>query len=82
LIRAELKGIVEDMGCDAAEGFYSPEEAALSGWEPVSKARVVEARVESSDSVYVVVDTEPSHPMRVHCERINGRWLWTSDVTA
>jgi hypothetical protein len=68
-------------GSEAA-GFGSPEEAALSGWAPVSRARVIEVRAESPDSVCVVVDTEPSHPMSVHCERINGRWLWSSDVTA
>lgn len=65
------------MDRNEAEGFDSPEEAVLSGWGPVSRARAVEVRVERSDSVYVVVDAEPSHPLRVHCERINGRWLWT-----
>lgn len=63
-------------------GFDSPEEAALSGWEPISQARVVEVVREGTDSVYVVVDTEPSHPMRVHCERVDGRWHWASDITA
>jgi len=61
--------------------FDTPEEAALSGWTPVSKARVVEVWVESDDSVFVLVDTEPSHPMRVHCERRGGRWFWASDVS-
>jgi hypothetical protein len=62
-------------------GYDTPEEAALSGWQPVAQPRVVTVRVENETSVFVVVDTEPSHPMRVHCERINGRWFWTSDVT-
>jgi hypothetical protein len=67
---------------DDESGFDTPEEAALSGWSPVSKPRVVKRLRGSEVSVWIVVDTEPSHPMRVHCERIGGRWFWTGDITA
>ncbi|HVM14822.1 MAG TPA: hypothetical protein VM287_10910 [Egibacteraceae bacterium] len=63
-------------------GFDSPEEAALSGWDPEWNARVLRVEIETADSVYVFIETEPSHPMRVHCQRMNGRWEWTSDSSA
>lgn len=67
---------------DKDRGFDSPEEAALSGWDSERKAHVLRVDVESDDSVYVFVDTEPSHPVRVHCERTHGRWRWISDSSA
>jgi len=67
---------------DGESGFDTPEEAALSGWTSVSKPRVIKRLRGSDVSVWIIVDTEPSHPMRVHCERVDGRWFWTEDVTA
>jgi len=54
--------------------YATPEEAALSGWTPEWQAYVVEIRYESDDVAKVLVDTEPSHPMLVTCERRDGRW--------
>ena len=54
--------------------YETPEEAALSGWATEWQAYVVETRYESDDLAKVLVDTEPSHPMLVTCERRGGRW--------
>lgn len=62
--------------------FDSPEAAALSGWPPKAQARVVKVWMICETEAFVIVDTEPSHPMRVHCERVDGRWIWMSDITA
>ena len=70
------------MDSEADCGFDTPEEAALSGWDAAAKPKVVKVIRDRADRVYVVVDTEPSHPMRVQCERRDGRWEWVSDITA
>ena len=57
----------------------SPEEAALSGWTTEWQAYVIETRYESESVARVLVDTVPSHPMLVTCERRDGKWDWTSD---
>jgi hypothetical protein len=67
---------------DGESGFDTPEEAALKGWSSVSKPRVITRLQASEVSVWIIVDTEPSHPMRVRCARVDGRWFWTEDATA
>lgn len=63
----------------AAGRYSTPEEAALSGWGPSARARVIRALVDG-DVARVIVDTEPSHPMEVVCVRgDDGLWDWTSD---
>jgi hypothetical protein len=59
--------------------YDSPEEAALSGWTPAAEAYVIETRYEYEDVARVLVDTVPSHPMLVTCERRDGKWDWVSD---
>jgi len=45
------------------------------------KARVVMVRA-GEDEAFVYVDTVPSHPMRVVCERrSDGLWEWVSDTS-
>ncbi|MCA1696404.1 MAG: hypothetical protein LC749_17735 [Actinobacteria bacterium] len=66
-------GEVED------EGYRTPEEAALSGWPSAARARVLRVSVRK-DRATVLVDTVPSHPMRILCERrSDGLWEWVSD---
>jgi hypothetical protein len=66
---------------DPDDGYATPEEAALSGWSPSAKARVVMVRA-GEEEAFVYVDTVPSHPMRVVCERrSDGRWEWVSDTS-
>jgi hypothetical protein len=58
-----------------ADEHDTPEDAALSGWGPEWQARAIETRYESADRAVVLVDTTPSHPMEVICERIDGKWV-------
>jgi hypothetical protein len=45
------------------------------------EARVVMVRA-GEDEAFVYVDTVPSHPMRVVCERrSDGLWEWVSDTS-
>ena len=61
-------------------GFQSPEEAALAGWGQGAKARVLKTEIIGPSRVDVIVDTEPSHPMRVHCQLEDGLWRYRGDV--
>ena len=63
------------------DGYDTAEEAALSGWAPTAEAFVVRTEYESDDVVYVFVDSVPSHPMKVTCERRAAGWLAVSDVS-
>jgi hypothetical protein len=67
-----------------AEGdfFDSPEAAALSGWPAAAQARVLRTRFLTERRAEVLVDTVPSHPLAVFCERSDRGWIWTSDVDA
>ena len=56
-----------------ADGFNSPEEAALEGWPPAAGARVVSATVRG-DRAEVVMDMTPSYDYWVYCVRRDGRW--------
>jgi len=62
------------------EGHATPEEAALAEWPPGSGAQVL--RTEQLDSLHVdvVIDTVPSHPMRVHCYKIDEVWYCGGDI--
>jgi hypothetical protein len=64
------------MSRNLGRGFETPEEAALSGWHNVASAQAHVVRVEvlDEDHVDVIVDTVPSHPMRNHTFRAEGRW--------
>ncbi len=65
---------------DDDDGYATPEEAALSGWSPAAKPRVVMFRA-GEDEAFVYIDTVPSHPMRVVCKRrSDGQWEWVSDT--
>jgi hypothetical protein len=59
------------------EGYATPEEAALSGWEstPAANAYVVSVTLHG-DSAEVIVDTEPSHPMSTRVDRSPSDGLW------
>lgn len=60
--------------------YETPEEAALSSYSPEAHARVVRVERLNSDRVDVIIDTEPSHPMRVLCYRENGSWHDGGDI--
>jgi len=64
----------------SSPGYLSPEEAALAGWEPGAKARVLRTEGVSPTEVDVIVDTEPTHPMRVHCRLEGGLWRFWGDI--
>lgn len=72
---------MKDVGAPV-DGFETPEEAAVSGWPEAAKPRILEVVRVRDDVVNVLVDTEPSHPMWVRCERGVSGWEWVSDVTA
>lgn len=58
----------------------TPEAAALAGWPSKAGARVVETRLVGPTTAEVVIDTIPSRPVTVRCERIDSGWVWTADV--
>ena len=64
-----------------ADGFDTPEEAALAEWAamPQARARVLSTEFKGSDSAWVVTDTDPSHPMTNYCVRVEGRWYYSGD---
>jgi hypothetical protein len=62
-------------------GFDAAEQAALSSSSATANARVLRTEVIDTDHVDVIVDTEPSHPMRCHSFRSNGRWHDGGDIT-
>jgi hypothetical protein len=63
-------------------GYETPEECALAGWTPEWHARVIETEYASPALAYVLVDTEPSHPMSVTCERRGGEWYEVVSMSA
>jgi hypothetical protein len=62
------------------EGFSTPEAAALASYSASAQARVVRVERMTDDRVDVIVDTEPSHPMRVHCRLVEGSWHDFGDI--
>ena len=62
-------------------GFSSPEQAALAGWPATAHARVLRVERLSASRVDVIVDTEPSHRMRVYCVKENGLWFVHGDIS-
>jgi hypothetical protein len=62
-------------------GFPSPEEAALAGWPGAAHARVLRVERLSASRVDVIVDTEPSHRMRVYCVKKGGLWFVNGDAS-
>jgi hypothetical protein len=54
-------------------GYLTPEEAALSSYSAAAGAFVV--RVTTDENVaQLEVDTDPSHPYFITCERHGGLW--------
>jgi hypothetical protein len=64
------------------QGHDTPEACALAGWTPEWQARVIEVDRPSPDVARVLVDTVPSHPMRVTCERRDGLWYEGLEISA
>lgn len=62
-------------------GFSTPEDAAVASFPDAAKARAVRVEFVSDDRAVVTVDTEPSHPMQVFCERSTGTWVATGDCS-
>jgi hypothetical protein len=57
------------------DGYGTPEQAAMSGYTPGARARVISVRMIDEWTAEVVVDTEPSHPITSICIRdLDGRW--------
>ena len=63
----------------ASEGFATPEEAALASFPELALARVLKVKRRGDTRAEVLVDTEPSHPMLVYCERDGEQWLAVAD---
>lgn len=61
-------------------GFPTAEAAVLATWPARADARVVATRLVGSRTAEVTVDTVPSRPVTVRCERIDSGWVWTEDV--
>ena len=61
-------------------GRSTPEEAVLSGYSSAAEARVVRTDVLDADHVGVIIDSNPSHPMRCHASRLDGRWYDGGDI--
>ena len=62
------------------DGFPTPEVAALASYSAAAHARVVGVERLGDDRVDVIIDTEPPHPMRVHCRLIDGSWHDCGDI--
>jgi hypothetical protein len=62
------------------DGFPTPEAAALASYSAAAQARVARVERLSDDRVDVIIDTEPSHPMRVHCRLVDGAWHDFGDI--
>lgn len=62
------------------EGHARPEDAALASYPPTAHARVIRVEPIGEAQVDVIVDTWPSHPMRVHCRRRGSLWYETGDI--
>jgi hypothetical protein len=61
-------------------GFATPEQAAVASFPPSASARVVRVEVKDATHVDVIVDTEPSHLMRVHCQRRGNNWYEAGEI--
>ena len=58
-------------------GHETPEAAALAGYSPSMRARVIRAEPgDYENSMIVTVDTEPSHPLGVFCVRHDDGLWW------
>jgi hypothetical protein len=62
------------------EGYPSPEAAALASYSEAARPRVIRVERFGNDRVDVIIDTEPSHPMRVHCRLVDGSWHEFGDI--
>ena len=60
--------------------WVTPEEAALASYSDPAGAFVVRTEVISDEQVDVIVDTDPSHPMRVHVVREDDGWVEAGDI--
>jgi len=65
---------------DGNPGFPTPEEAALDSYSPAARARVLRVERLNDSFVHVIIDTEPSHTMRVYCKRFDGYWYDMGDA--
>jgi hypothetical protein len=62
-------------------GFSSPEAAALSGYNGSEGAHVLRIDVINENRVDVIMDTEPSHPMTIHCDREGDLWYEAGEIS-
>ena len=62
------------------DGYARPEDAALASYPPKACARVIRVEAIDEAQVDVIVDTEPSHLMRVYCRRRGGLWYDDGDI--
>jgi hypothetical protein len=62
---------------DDDDGYATPAQAALSGWDSTPGSNAYEASVTMhGDSAEVIVDAEPSHPMSTRVDRSPSDGLW------
>ena len=58
--------------------FDSPAEAALDGWPEAAHAEVIAVEIRG-DRAEVLLDTDPSYPYWVYCQRAGNGWRLTGD---
>lgn len=58
--------------------FDSPEEAALDGWPEAAQVKVISVEIRGNRAE-VVLDTDPSYPYWVYCQRSDEGWRLTVD---
>ena len=56
------------------EAFESPEAAALAGWTPAARARVISVALRGDDAE-VLVHVGPGYPDFVWCTRTPTGWI-------
>ena len=71
---------VDPDGAPSVDAFPTAEEAALASYSAASEAFVVRVEPQGPGRTDVIVDTNPSHPMRAHCFLTDGGWVWGGDI--
>ncbi len=69
-----------ETGVEDMQDSQPPEEAAVASFPVTTQARVMRTEELGPTRVDVIVDTVPTHPMRVHCEKIGNLWYEAGDI--
>ena len=73
--------MTDDANVELGSGYATPEEAAVASFPEAAGAHVIRLEYSYNPSIaYVIVDTEPSHLMRVNCLRRGDLWYEVGDI--